>query len=219
MEFTPTPTIETPEQQSDYISFEDYLREYNSYEGGRTEWMAGEVAIYPIMSNNLQHNDLIGFLYTLLSAFLELTRRGQVVLAGVPMKYSNTKPAREPDLMIVLTEHAERLLPKYIDGIADIVVEVVSPESVERDYADKLNEYEAAGVPEYWLFDPERETPVVHVLGADGRYRRAALDGQGRLVSEVLRGFALDPALLWQTPYPGSITIVRLAEGMITPNA
>jgi Uma2 family endonuclease len=218
MEFTPTPTIETPEQQSDYISFEDYLREYNSYEGGRTEWLAGEVDSYSI-SNSYKHNELIGFLLILLSAFLELTGRGRVVLAGLPMKYSDDKPAREPDIMVVLAEHADRLLSTYVDGIADIVVEVVSPESVERDYADKLNEYEAAGVPEYWLFDPEREAAVVHVLGADGRYRRAALDAQGRLVSEVLRGFALDPALLWQTPYPGSITIVRLAEGMITPNA
>lgn len=218
MEFTPTPAIETPEAQDNYISFEDYLREYNSYEGGRTEWMAGKVDSYSI-SNSYKHNELTGFLLILLSAFLELTGRGRVVLAGLPMKYGDDKPAREPDLMIVLTEHAERLLPKYIDGVADIAVEVVSPESVERDYADKLNEYEAAGVPEYWLFDPERETTVVHVLGGDGRYRRAALDAQGRLVSEVLRGFALDPALLWQTPYPGSITIVRLAEGMITPNA
>lgn len=196
----------------DAISFEEYLRKYDSYEGGRTEWLAGKVALYPI-SNNVQHNDLLRFLATLLSAFLELRSLGQVVLAGVPMKYRDDMPAREPDIMVILNAHLDRVRDTYIDGIADVVVEIVSPESDVRDYADKLTEYETAGVPEYWLIDPQRQQPVVHVLDG-GRYRRAPLDAQGRLVSTVLPGFALAPALLWQQPYPGSITIVRLAEGM-----
>lgn len=40
------------------ISFQDYLKAYDSFEGGRTEWLAGEVAIYP-MSNNTRHQELI----------------------------------------------------------------------------------------------------------------------------------------------------------------
>lgn len=38
------------------ISFEEYLRQYEGFEGGRTEWLAGEVAIYP-MPNNVTHNN------------------------------------------------------------------------------------------------------------------------------------------------------------------
>ena len=129
------------------------------------------------------------------------------------MKTSDHKPAREPDIMVILNAHLDRMRDTYIDGIADVVVEIVSPESDIRDYADKLTEYEAVGVPEYWLIDPQRQQAVIHVLEG-GRYRRAPLDAQGRLVSTVLPGFALDTALLWQQPYPGSITIVRLAEGM-----
>jgi Uma2 family endonuclease len=116
--------------------------------------------------------------------------------------------------MVILTPHLDRVRATHIDGIADVVVEIVSPESDARDYADKLTEYEAAGVPEYWLIDPQRQQAVIHVLDADLRYRRAPLDGQGRLVSTVLPGFALAPAQLWQDTYPGSVTIVRLAEAM-----
>jgi Uma2 family endonuclease len=41
-----------------------------------------------------------------------------------------------------------------MDGAADIVIELVSPESVHRDYGEKLYEYEQAGVPGYWIIDP-----------------------------------------------------------------
>jgi Uma2 family endonuclease len=183
------------------LSFEQYLEQYDSYEGGRTEWLAGEVALYP-MANNVQHNDLISFLRALLGYILKVKSLGRILLAGISMYYSDQHPAREPDLMILLGDHVQRITPKYVDGIADIVIEVVSPESDERDRGTKFLEYEAAGVPEYWLFDPLREDVAVYALGENGRYRRVPLDEQGRLVSPLLPGFALDPALLWQDVLP-----------------
>lgn len=74
------------------ISFEDYLRQYENFEGGRTEWLAGEVAIYP-MPNNVNHNSILSFLDALFRLYLGLRNLGRVVIAGVPMKYSDTLPA------------------------------------------------------------------------------------------------------------------------------
>jgi Uma2 family endonuclease len=72
------------------------------------------------------------------------------------MKYSDEKPARAPDIMVILNAHRDRMRDTYIDRIADVVVEIVLPESDIRDYADKLTEYEAAGALECWLIDPQR---------------------------------------------------------------
>ena len=61
---------------------------------------------------------------------------------------------RVPDLLLVRQENAARLKPTYIDGPPDLVVEIVSPDSQDRDRREKFAEYQAGGVPEYWIVDP-----------------------------------------------------------------
>lgn len=56
----------------------------------------------------------------------------------------------------------------------------------------------------------------MYVLGEDRRYHRAARDNEGHLISSLLPGFALDTALLWQTPLPSAPEIVALAQTMGT---
>jgi Uma2 family endonuclease len=196
------------------ISFEQYLKAYDSVEGVRTEWLAGEVAAYP-MSNNTQHQDILKFLTILLDVFLSLKGYGRLVLEGIPMYLGDHLPAREPDLMILLNDSIPRLKATYLDGRADIVIEIVSPESGERDRGVKFTEYEAAGVPEYWLFDPLRTEARIYALGDDGRYHPAGEDAEGRLVSPLLPGFALLPSLLWREPLPAGMEIVKLAQAMV----
>jgi Uma2 family endonuclease len=124
------------------------------------------------------------------------------------------KAAREPDLMIVLNAHRERIKPTYLDGIADIVVEIVSPERGERDHGTKYIEYETIGVPEYWLIDPIRREADVYVLGEDQHYHRSVPDNQSSIVSSVLSGFALKPSILWQETLLDSQAAVALVEQM-----
>lgn len=210
----PTVTQPPPDvTRSDYISFEDYLKQYDSFEGARTEWLAGVVGIYP-MTNSFAHNETLRFLTSLFSLFLGITRLGKLALAGVPMKYSDEHPAREPDLMILLTAHLDRITPTCINGIADIVIEIVSPDSIARDHAEKFVEYESAGVPEYWLFDPLRQDAAIWALSAEGSYRRVPLDAQGHLVSSLLPGFALDPAILWRSSLPDGVELIEMAQAM-----
>jgi Uma2 family endonuclease len=130
------------------------------------------------------------------------------------MYIANDVPAREPDLIIVLHEHRSRVLPTALEGPADIAIEIVSPESIERDYGDKFKEYQTAGVQEYWLFDPQRQVADIHMLAASGRYQRLPPDAQGRLWSTLLPDFALDPAVLWREPYPAGLGLLRLVSQM-----
>ena len=63
----------------------------------------------------------------------------------------------------------------YLDGPADLVIEVVSPGNRGVDRGEKYVEYEQGGVPEYWLLDPERETHEFYQLRANGLYELATI--------------------------------------------
>jgi len=195
------------------ISFQEYLKLYDSIEGARTEWVAGMVEVYA-MSISLRHQLLLAFLGRLFDEFLALHTLGIVVLAGYPMYMGEENPAREPDLMVVLNEHQDRLKTSYLEGAADLVVEIASPESVARGRGDKFIEYERFGVREYWLIDPFRREAKVHSLSTDGFYQDSGLDEKGRLVSKLLPGFVLTADVLWQENLPRGAAILALIEEM-----
>lgn len=184
-----------------------------TYEGQRVEWHAGKVVKQ--VTNNTTHNLIQGFLYLLLNFYLEFTVSGKVLLAGIPMYISDDQPAREPDLMVVLNANLERLKAQYLDGPADLVVEIVSPGTGHVDRGAKFEEYERAGVGEYWLIDPLREDVWVYHLGEKGHYQRIEPDANKRLASIVLPGFVLDPAVFWQEELPSGMAIVEMAQAMV----
>jgi Uma2 family endonuclease len=180
------------------ISFEAFLAWAD--EDTHAEWVDGEIVLMSPV--NLEHQRLLNFLSRLISAFVEAHQLGEVFLAGLAMRLRTRPSGREPDLLFVSNEHSDRLRPTYLDGPADLVIEIVSPDSVERDRITKLAEYEAAGIPEYWLLDPIREEALFHQLGEDGRYHPGPIDADGFYHSAVLRGFRLRVAWLWQRPLP-----------------
>jgi Uma2 family endonuclease len=192
------------------VSFENFLKIFADQ---HTEWLMGKVI--SIVSNNIQHNAILVLLTTLLNLFLSARSIGRLLSASVPMYISDQQPAREPDLLIILNEHVNRIQPTYLNGLADIVIEVISPESSIRDRGDKFDEYESAGVPEYWLLDPKRTEATIYVLGADGAYRPRPLDSEGRLTSSLLTGFALHPELLWRETPPSGTELNALVKQMI----
>jgi Uma2 family endonuclease len=164
--------------------------------------------------HNKKHQDIFTFLLTLFNLYLGLKPIGTVLAAAFSMVIGEDHPAREPDVVVVLNAHRARIQPTYLDGPADMAVEIVSPESSECDRGVKFHEYEAVGVQEYWLIDPLRQEAAIYALGADGRYHRLALDADGRLISALLPGFALDPGLFWNDQLPAGAALIALAQEM-----
>ena len=180
-----------------YITFDEYLE--MDVECASLEWVDGKVIGF--MANNLQHQRIIGFLEKVMGLFAEIHDLGEVVQAGYAMKLEVQKRGREPDLVFVAKENAETLTHKYLNGAADIAVEIVSPESVERDHNIKFGEYEKAGIKEYWLIDPQAKRAEFYRLGEEGFYRLVeASDGVFR--SEVLPEFFLRVEWLWRERLP-----------------
>lgn len=90
----------------------------------------------------------------------------------------------------------------YLEGAPELVVEIVSPQSVARDRGSKFVEYEAAGVSEYWLIDLLRYRAEFYQLDAEGRYALALGGAAGVYRSAVVPGFWLRVERLWQEPLP-----------------
>jgi Uma2 family endonuclease len=171
------------------------------------EWVAGEAIIMPPPS--LRHQDVIRFLVTLLSWFVEDRDLGRVFFAPIQMRL--TTSGREPDILFVAAEHYSRLRSLYLDGPADLVVEVISPDSRSRDHVEKFREYQQAGIPEYWLIDPARREAVFYALSEDGAYR-PLLESDGVFRSRVLEGFWLRVDWLWQDPLPRIAAVLKAWE-------
>ncbi len=124
-----------------------------------------------------------------LAIYLDVRRIGRLYSQTFELR-TREGAAREPDIVIVLNEHLDRVEDVRIRRAADLAVEIISPDSVTRDRRDKLAEYAAAGVPEHWLVDPResKQSWELFVLDAEGRYIAAAPDSEGKLRSSVLPG-------------------------------
>jgi Uma2 family endonuclease len=121
----------------------------------------------------------------------------------------------EPDIVFILKKNTHRIKRGYINGPADIAVEIVSPDSVDRDYVKKRAQYERFGVTEYWILDEVEQTTTFLRLDKKGKYREVRLrDGVFR--SSVLTGFWFKPDWLWQSPRPKKLEVLQLILGAAT---
>ena len=178
-------------------------------EGRHGEWVDGGVIVF--MPPTDRHQAVITWLARLLGFFADPFDLGEVRVAPLEIRARPGGPAREPDLLFVAREHLDRLTPQRLAGPADLVVEVVSPDSATRDRVDKLAEYREAGVREYWILDsrPGWKQADFYQLGADGQYRAVPPGADGYYRSAALPGFRLRPDWLWQDPLPKPLTLMK----------
>jgi Uma2 family endonuclease len=180
------------------VSWEDYLpwalaNEFPS------EWVDGE--IIEIMPSSVRHQRILQFLMVLMVRLVQRERLGEV-LSDVLMRLQHRQSGRVPDLMFISNDKMSQLTDTHLDGPADLVVEIVSPDSEIRDRRDKLAEYEAAGVREFWLIDEPRQEARFYVLDGNRQYSEAYPDGEGIYVSAVLPDLRLRVDWLWRDPLP-----------------
>jgi Uma2 family endonuclease len=188
------------------LTFEEFLDWCD--EDTWAEWVDGEVQMVSPASE--PHADLSGFLQAILRHWIEARDLGIVLAAPFLMRLPDpVRRGREPDLLFVRKENRGRLRETYLDGPADLVIEIISPASIARDRGDKFLEYEQARIPEYWLVDPARQQAEFYQLGPDGHYRLALGGSGGTYVSPVLDGFPLPVAWLWQKPLPKLLDALR----------
>ncbi|MCS7219906.1 MAG: Uma2 family endonuclease [Anaerolineae bacterium] len=178
------------------ITYEEFLAWAD--EDTWAEWVDGEVIMVSPASR--LHQELAFFLGRVIGLYADLYALGKVLLPPFQMKLARS--GREPDLIFIASQNLERLREAYLDGPADLVVEIVSPESIGRDRGEKFYEYEQAHIPEYWLVDPEVRRAEFYQLGVDGLFHLVPPDSEGIYRSASLPGFWIRVSWLWQNPLP-----------------
>lgn len=192
-ETRPTPTYAPPK-----ISYEDFLVQYD---GVHAEWVDGEVELMSAaVSSN--HQRIGNFLFRILTEFVEVYDLGEVFQLEFQMKLARERRGREPDLFFVAKSRLDRLESNFFDGPGDLVIEIISPESIERDTVRKFEEYQSGGVPEFWLIDPPSQQVSFFQRDANGIFQLATLNADGTYHSVGLPGFWLREEWLWQSPMP-----------------
>ncbi len=199
------PTEETSPLPSKKMTYEEFLDWAD--EDTFAEWVDGEVILMSPVSHT--HQSLADFLTALLRAFAEAYALGLVFSAPFLMKTGARLSGREPDILFLATDHLDRLKPNYLDGPADLVVEIISPESRARDRGEKFYEYEQGGVREYWLLDPIRKQAEFYQLGEDSCYHLVAIGVGGIYRSRVLEGVWVKVEWLWQEPLPALLAVLK----------
>ena len=98
----------------------------------------------------------------------------------------------QPDLLFVSKERSHIINEDNIRGAPDLVIEVLSPSTAQRDRTLKRTLYAFHSVPEYWQADTDAKIAMVLTLD-DGEYKVAGIYGEGQmLVSPLLQGFTLE---------------------------
>src|ERR1022692_1930846 len=108
--------------------------------------------IYPESPERTDENHLHLQLLLLLNDFVEEKQLGRVFGLKVACRFDDLN-GPEPDIGFVRRERLHVIKREYVDGRPDLVMEIVSPETVEKDYHWKRKQYARAGVPEYWIVD------------------------------------------------------------------
>ncbi|MGB3614739.1 MAG: Uma2 family endonuclease [Elainellaceae cyanobacterium] len=105
---------------------------------------------------------------------------------------TNLRRSRLTDVCVVTLDQARELggSSAVFQTPPLLAVEVVSPDSVKRDYRQKRSEYGALGIPEYWIIDPLSDQGTVLEL-KDGFYDETVLAGTDSLSSPLFPGLSL----------------------------
>jgi len=164
----------------------------------KADLIDGKIIVSP--SETPYENDRFMWLLCLLNAIIRGGEYGRLFGSKVVYRLDQYN-APEPDLAFVASNRRPIVLREYVNGPPDLVLEIVSRESASRDRVTKRELYEQAGVREYWLVDVQRHRTTLLRLTPERKYRTVR-SKRGILESQVIPGFWLRTAWLWQSELP-----------------
>ena len=165
------------------LTYADYCRTPGDE---RYELLDGELVMSPSPKEIHQRIDMD--LGRLIGNFVAEHHLGRVYSAPFDVVLSDLDVV-QPDLLFVSNEQAHIVTADNVRGAPDLVVEILSPSTANRDRTLKRALYAQYGVQEYWLVDPDTRTVTVLLLDA-GAFAEVACYGAGQtLTSPTLPGF------------------------------
>jgi Uma2 family endonuclease len=165
----------------------DYLQlgEMSSF----CELINGELIMSP--SPTPYHQIVVGNLYDILKAYSK-KRNDQVFFAPIDL-YVDRRNVFQPDLIYITETNKKIITERGIEGVPDIIVEVISPSNIFSDRNRKKKTYQEIKVGEYWIVDPANKTfEIYHKDQSDKDSPSVYLAEEGIVHSAILSGFTFD---------------------------
>jgi Uma2 family endonuclease len=178
------------------FTFEEYLDLHD--ENIASEWLEGKVLVMAAAA--IAHQRIGSFLEVLIKLYSEKNNLGEVFRSPIAVKI-NIFAGREPDLFFIKKENLHIVKPTFVQGTPDLMIEIILPESVERDKKIKFAEYQNAGVKEYWLIDPNEQNCEFYEL-VEGKFQLISALKSGVFHSKIIEGFHFKIEHLWQMESP-----------------
>ena len=141
--------------KEDFYTIEDI---YALPEGERAELIDGQ--IYMMAAPSTRHQVLVTDMVTDINVFIR-QHDGNCRVIGSPFAVFLSEDSEyvEPDVSVICDP--SKIDDRGCHGAPDWVIEVVSPSSRSMDYMIKMTKYQAEGVREYWIVDPEKDRVMV----------------------------------------------------------
>ena len=176
-------------KEDPYYTYADY-KEWELDEGERFELMNGEAYAMsaPSTIHQIVSRELFGQFYNYLK-----DKPCQAFYAPYDVRLFYEKDESDdtvlqPDLVVVCDP--EKLGKEGYHGAPNLVIEILSPSNSVIEMYSKLELYESAGVPEYWVIDPQKKVVKVFRLNKD-RYESILLEADDTLESTMFPGFVI----------------------------
>jgi Uma2 family endonuclease len=168
---------------ADYAAIDD---------GRRYELIDGELILYPARTPG--HQSIVG---NILFAFDRHLRGdcGGVLMAPLDVVVSD-HTVLQPDVIVIKEERAAIVGPANLAGPPNLIVEIVSDDTRDRDEIIKPPIYAHFGVDEYWIADPENELVRAYRRSTGGYVPAFGINTEtgGTITTPLLPKFALDIA-------------------------
>ena len=167
-----------------------YDEYYKLNDDRRYEIIEGNLLMAP--APDTWHQDWSRKLFRILDRFVTAGKFGEVFYAPIDVVL-DAENTIQPDLVFIASARHGIIRRKAIFGVPDLLVELVSPASVQRDRYLKKELYARFGVKEYWIGDPANQSLEILTLKGGPYQLHCAAEQSGRVNSLLLSGleFAL----------------------------
>lgn len=155
----------------------------------RHELIDGELFVTPAPTP--KHQEIVGELYSRLSAYVKANTLGKVYVAPVDVVFED-HTVLEPDLLFISETRRGIVGEDAIHGAPELVVEVLSPSTFYHDLRRKMTVYSQFGIQEYGIVDPEKQTIALHQRVGEGLQLVRQFASHETFRSPLLPGFQLD---------------------------
>lgn len=134
-----------------------------------------------------KHQRVIRNLQDILWQHVKSAGLGEICSAPLDVIFEDSVNRLQPDLLFIKKENCN-ILQDWVRGVPDMVCEIVSPGTYEKDTRIKRAIYEKYRVPEYWIVLPELQTVEVFTIEKD-KYKQYCIAGlEGVVTSKVIEG-------------------------------